>query len=274
MPDVYATIDQQPGDVVAAIASALELRAAAPEQRAMLERYLRDIDFPDAARVVDIGCGTGVVTEVLAQWPNVREAVGIDPSPVMIAKSRVQRGSIPNVAFREGDGRSLPLGGEEFDVAIMHTVLSHVPQPERALAEAFRVLRPGGWLGVFDGDYETITVSIASHDPLGACIESFKESFINDIWLMRKLPTLVSSAGFRLVRFDSHGYIEAAEPTYLLSVVDRGADALVKAGVIDRTLAEALKAEARRRSERGEFFGHIGYASLIARKPEGGRHAD
>jgi len=274
MPDVYATIDRQPSDVVAAIASALELRAAAPQQRAMLDSYLRNVDFPEAARVVDIGCGTGVVTEVLAQWPSVQEVVGVDPSPILIAKARAQRGSIANVAFQEGDGRSLPLGGAEFDVVIMHTVLSHVPQPERALAEAFRVLRPGGWLAVFDGDYETITASISSHDPLGACIESFKESFINDIWLMRKLPTLVRGAGFRLARFDSHGYIEAAEPTYLLSVVDRGADALVQTRVVDRTLADALKAEARRRSERGEFFGHIGYASLIARKPKGARHAD
>lgn len=49
--------------------------------------------------------------------------------------------------------------------------------------------------------------------------------------------------------------------------VDRGADALLAAGGIGVELAETLKAEARRRSEAGEFYGHIAYASLIARKP-------
>lgn len=71
----------------------------------------------------------------------------------------------------------------------------------------------------------------------------------------------------RAERFDSHGYVETAEPGYLLTVVDRGVDALVSPGIIGEELGAALKAEARRRAERGEFYGHIGYASLLARKP-------
>jgi hypothetical protein len=83
---------------------------------------------------------------------------------------------------------------------------------------------------------------------------------------MRKLPSLAASAGFRVARFDSHGYIEAAEPSYLLTVIDRGADALVASGVIGQELGAALKAEARRRAAKGAFYGHIGYVSLLARK--------
>ncbi len=267
MPDVYATIQQQSREIVETIARAMELRAASPQQRAMLEKYLSNITFPGKARVLEIGCGTGSVSEVLAQWPGVAEVVGVDPSPVLIEKAREQRGSVRNLSFQEGDGRSLPFGDTDFDVVVIHTVLCHVPGPERVLAEAFRVLRSTGWLAVFDGDYETITVTIHPYDPLGPCIESFKESFVNDIWLMRKLPSLAASAGFRLIRFDSYGYIETAEPTYLLTVVDRGADALLKSGTIGQELCDALKAEARRRAARGEFFGHIGYVSLLARKP-------
>ena len=51
----------------------------------------------------------------------------------------------------------------------------------------------------------------------------------------------------------------------MLSIVDRGADALLGTGRIGVDAAEALKAEARRRSDEGEFFGHIAYASLVAR---------
>jgi len=266
MPDVYATIQQQSREIVETIARAMEVRAASPQQRAMLEQYLSNIAFPDNARVLEIGCGTGPISEVLARWPRVAEVVGVDPSPVLLDRAREQRGAIPNLSFREGDGRSLPIGDAEIDVVVMHTTLCHVPESERVLSEAFRVLRSNGWLAVFDGDYETITVTKHAHDPLGPCVESFKESFINDIWLMRKLPSLAASAGFRVARFDSHGYIEAAEPSYLLTVIDRGADALVASGVIGQELGAALKAEARRRAAKGEFYGHIGYVSLLARK--------
>jgi ubiquinone/menaquinone biosynthesis C-methylase UbiE len=56
-----------------------------------------------------------------------------------------------------------------FDVAVFHTTLCHVPTLEAALREARRVLRPDGWLAVFDGDYATTTVAIAPADPLQAC---------------------------------------------------------------------------------------------------------
>lgn len=266
MPDVYATIAEKPPEVVRPIAHALETRAASPAQRAMLETYLSRIDFPDQARVLEIGCGTGPVAAVLAQWPKVGEVVGIDPSPILLTQARVLRGATRNLSFQEGDGRSLSFGDATFDAVVLHTTLSHVPGPEQILVEAFRVLRPGGWLAIFDGDYETMTVSKHPHDPLAACVESLKESFINDLWLMRRVRKLAVSSGFRVVRFDSHGYVETAEPGYMLTVVDRGADSLVTAGIIGEELAAALKAEARGRAARGEFFGHIAYASLIARK--------
>jgi hypothetical protein len=67
-------------------------------------------------------------------------------------------------------------------------------------------------------------------------------------------------------RFHSHGFVET-HAGYMLTIVDRGADALHTSGQIGPELAAALKAEARRRVEDGAFFGHIAYASLMAQKP-------
>ena len=64
--------------------------------------------------------------------------------------------------------------------------------------------------------------------------------------------------------------MQIEEPDYMLSIVDRGADALVAAGTIGAALASALKQEARRRVTAGSFFGHVAYASLTARKPPRG----
>jgi hypothetical protein len=142
-----------------------------------------------------------------------------------------------------------------------------VPGPDRALAEAFRVLRPGGWLATFDGDYATTTVALGEHDPLQACAATTMAHSVTDRTLMRRLPALVRDCGFDVVRAGSHGFVETTEGGYMLTVVDRGADLLRSSGQIGDDLAAALKAEARRRVAAGAFFGHIAYASLVARKP-------
>ncbi|HEY7613340.1 MAG TPA: methyltransferase domain-containing protein, partial [Gemmatimonadales bacterium] len=155
----------------------------------------------------------------------------------------------------------------DFDAVVVHTTLCHVPQPDAVLHEAMRVLRPGGTLAICDGDYATITVATGEFDPLQACIEAVKAAFIHDVWLVRRLPTMLQAAGFELVDSCSHGYLQTTDPAYMLTLVDRGADTLAASKRIGADTAAALKAEARRRVDVGEFFGFIGFASLIARKP-------
>lgn len=265
MPDVYASITEAAPEVQARLADVIEMRAADPRQGDMLKAYLSEIVFPPGAAVLEIGCGTGAVTRVLARWPGVARAVGIDPSPVFLARARELSRGIDAASFEQGDGRALPFGAATFDVVVVHTAISHVPQPDRLLAEARRVLRPGGWLAVFDGDYATATVARGPRDPLEACIHAFREDFVHDAWIVRRLPRLLSEAGFRLASMRSHGYVEARQAGYMMSWIERGADALVRTGQVSPEGAAALKAEAKGRDERGEWFGHIAFASAIAR---------
>jgi SAM-dependent methyltransferase len=164
-----------------------------------------------------------------------------------------------------GDGRALPFEDGSFDAVVCHTSLCHIRGPERVLAEAARVATDGGWLALFDGDYATTTVATSATDPLQACADATIEALVHDRFLVRRLPTLVSEAGWELVRVRSHGYVETDEPSYMLTIVARGADTLVSQGRLGGQAAEALKDEARRRVTDGAFFGHIAYASVIAR---------
>jgi ubiquinone/menaquinone biosynthesis C-methylase UbiE len=268
VPDVYATITEADPAVVEGLVDILELRAADAQQRDMREAYFADIAFPTGARVVEVGCGPGPVARALASRPSMGEVVGVDPSPIFIAKARELAQDVPNLSFLEGDARALPLEDASFDVVVFHTTLCHVPGPEIALAEASRVLRAGAFLAVFDGDYATVTCASGDFDPLQACAEACVDYLVHDRWLVRRLPRLVRAAEFELRQFRGHSYMEApSSEGYMLAIVDRGADALVASGRIALETADALKAEARRRSDAGEFFGHIAYASLIAQKP-------
>jgi ubiquinone/menaquinone biosynthesis C-methylase UbiE len=268
MPDVYATITEAEDAVLEQLASVLELRAADPQQQAMRDAYLAEVEFPEDALVVEIGCGTGAVTRVLASLPAVGRAVGIDPSPLFLARARELAGDLPNLTFVEGDARALPLGSASVDVVVFHTTLCHVPEPSLALAEVRRVVRPGGLLVVFDGDYATTTLGSGPFDPLQACADAAVDYLVHDRYLVRRLPSLVREAGFDAGRLRGFSYVEAPSSAgYMLAIAERGADLLVATGRLDPSAGEALKAEARRRSSEHEFFGFIGYASLAARRP-------
>jgi ArsR family transcriptional regulator len=88
------------------------------------------------------------VTAALA--PFVARVVAVDASAAMLqaAKKRLQR--LDNVDLRRGDLEALPIDDARLDAATMMMVLHHVPEPQRALAEAARVLKPGGRLILVD----------------------------------------------------------------------------------------------------------------------------
>jgi len=268
VPDVYLTIGEAEPAVIEELARVLELRAADPQQQAMRDAYLADLDLDDGTRTLEVGCGTGAVTRALASLPATGSVVGVDPSPGFLVVARELATGIPNLDFLEGDAKALPFDDASFDAVVFHTTLCHVPDPDVALGEAFRVLGAGGRLAVFDGDYATVTCASGNADPLQALVDAMMETHVYDRWLARRLPQLVLEAGFEVELLRGHSYVEAPSSAgYMLALVDRGAASLTGSGMIGEETAEAMRAEARRRSDAGEFFGHIAYVSVVARKP-------
>ncbi|HEU0100114.1 MAG TPA: methyltransferase domain-containing protein [Allosphingosinicella sp.] len=259
--DAHAEVDQA---IFEHHADRLEARFEDPRQQAMLRDYLSDLTFPDGASVLDIGCGTGAVTRRLAAWPGVAKATGVDPINAFLSRARELARGAENIVFEQGDARALSFDDETFDVVVSHTVITHVSQPEKLVAEAFRVLRPGGWIALFDGDYATSTVATRSCDPLQACVDVLP---VHDMYLVRRFPTLLAEGGFDDVRVRSHGYVEDPKGGYMASWIERGAKALADVGAIGTELAEALSAEARRRCEAGRWVGQMTFLSAIGRKP-------
>ncbi|HET7715699.1 MAG TPA: metalloregulator ArsR/SmtB family transcription factor [Bauldia sp.] len=100
--------------------------------------------------LLDLGTGTGRMLELLA--PLCDRAVGIDASPNMLAVARanLDRAGVTNAQVRLGDIYNLPLPRDAFDLVTIHQVLHYLDDPERALGEASRVLRPGGRMLIVD----------------------------------------------------------------------------------------------------------------------------
>jgi len=116
-----------------------------------VERALVELlPLAGSRELLDIGTGTGRMLEILA--PRVEYAVGVDLSREMlnVARANLARAALRNCSLRQGDMYQLPLPGDSFDAAIIHQVLHYADRPGEVIAEAARVLRPGGRLVIVD----------------------------------------------------------------------------------------------------------------------------
>lgn len=100
--------------------------------------------------ILDIGTGTGRLLELMA--PRAERAIGLDLSREMLALARanLDRAGLKNCSVRQGDLYALPFPAGSFDAVTLHQVLHFLEDPAAAVAEAARVLRPGGKLIVVD----------------------------------------------------------------------------------------------------------------------------
>ncbi len=267
MPDVFSDITSAPADVLDTIVDTLEKRAADPKLQAMLDAYLSEITLADGARILEVGSGTGAVARRLARLEQARQVIGVDPSPVFLAKAVELGRDIDNLRFEEGDGRSLPFEDATFDLVVLHTLLCHVPAPEGVLREAHRVLKPGATLAVFDCDFSTASLSTGDFDPFEVIAEVMVDSIVHDRWLVRKLTGHLRSCGFEAGPLRSYAYSEHPAPGYMFTWIERGTAALMAAGRLGEDGAAALKAEAERRVSEGQWYAQVSFASVISRKP-------
>ena len=133
-----------------------EMRALGLPAADVEAALLRLLPGGHLGRVLDIGTGTGRMLELLA--PRIASGLGIDASRAMLAlaRARLAKASLAHCSVRQADMYRLPLAGH-YDVVVLQMVLHYAEDPAAALAEAARVLAPGGRL---------IVVDLAGHDRL------------------------------------------------------------------------------------------------------------
>lgn len=132
-----------------------------PPTRAVLGRLPRIA----GATVLDLGAGQGNTTRCLAEVLQPAECVGLEYDPALVDYARTRLDNPPCVRFQQGDATQLPFADATFDVAFCRYLLLHMADPVAVVREMRRVVRPGGFVVAFEGDFTTPS---KSHPPCAA----------------------------------------------------------------------------------------------------------
>lgn len=249
----------------------LERRAQAADEIAARDVYLGLLDIAAGDRVLDVGCGSGVVTREIARRVGSRGlAVGLDPSPALLAAARElaeKAGFADRMEFREGDALRLPAPDRSFDVVVSVTVLSHVPKGEDAIPEFVRVLRPGGRLGVFDFDADMTVVTHPDRALTRRIVTAASDAMAVNGWLVRQLPSLFQGAGLVDVRARGFFPLETELQSFYANLAERCAEVAVKTGAITEFEGHAWLDAFREQAAQGPIVAGRLHIFVWGRKP-------
>jgi arsenite methyltransferase len=169
------------------------------EQRRLVVEAL---ELAPGETVLDIGSGPGLMAcDLAAALGPEGSVVGMDPSESMLALSARREpaaGAAP-ITFRTGGAEALPFGDESFDVALSTQVYEYVEDLAAALAEARRVLRPGGRLLVLDTDWDSVVWHSRDPERMRRVLAAWDEHLV-DPYLPRRLGRLLTDAGFEVTQ--------------------------------------------------------------------------
>ncbi|MFC4111059.1 methyltransferase domain-containing protein [Nonomuraea zeae] len=223
-------------DIADAIPSAVMLRARSYE--------LLRLRPGDSA--VDVGCGAGRAVAEL--YDRKVAAVGVDVSEEMIA---VAQQRWPDADFRIGNAYSLPLGDHEVTGYRADKVFHELNDAIRALAEANRVLAPGGRTVLIGQDWDTFVIDSEQPDLTRTIVHARAELTPNPR-AARSYRNLLLGSGFREVEVEVH--VGVFTDKTMLGMVTGIAEAVHAAGIITREQYDAWTAEQIRRAEQNRLF--------------------
>jgi SAM-dependent methyltransferase len=173
-----------------------------------------------------------------------------------------------NVTYHTGDAHHLPYSDHDFDIVTLHTLISHVEDPQQVLREAHRVVRPGGTVAIFDGDYASLT--FAYPDPaLARTIEDkLIQLIVANPRIMRDAPRLLPAAGLKLVEADGTLYPNIGTGRFWLAATESYGPLLARSGLLPQAIVDDWQAFQARAVQNNTFFAASSYYTYLTQRPE------
>ena len=262
--------DAETDDEVTFMVRVLDLQDAAPSIRRLQGWALDLAQVQPGEFVVDVGSGTGTMTRTLgALVAPDGQAVGVEPNPRLREVAESRAATSTGVTFVDGLAGQLPFADSSVDVLWCERVLQHLADPQAAIDEFARVLRPGGRAVVIDSDHATRVTSALEADVEAKLLAAFMSNMPNPR-SARHIPEQAMRAGFT-VDPDIGSSALIFPPRVLLDspLVAGAADTAVAAGSLGREEADQAVGAVRAAAEAGHAFAAVTVFGFLLRKPAG-----
>ncbi len=206
--------------------------------------------------VLDAGCGTGLLLEMLAE--SVGEggiAQGVDYSNDMLAVARDRCGDLPQVSLTQGSVEQLDFDHQSFDAVACTQVFLYVDGLKKALSELARVLKPGGRLVIVETDWDGAILNSSDAAMTRKIFDAWDEA-VSSPNLPRRLKPMLAAAGLSRIRVEAVPIINTqySEIEFARSMVGNFADIAVEREAITAAQATAWREDLQSLADRGEFF--------------------
>lgn len=266
--DVYRITAQLDDPTLDVVITRLEARGKHPRFIEMMNEYLDAMDIDSCRAVLDLGCGTGVAARSIAKRQHFAGRItGLDISSYLVAEANrfaAQEGVANTIEFRAGDSQNVGLADGSFDAVIAHTLVSHVSDPRCVLKEMARLVKPGGKIAVFDGDYASITFGSDDIEKGKLDDELIINALVTNPRVMRQMPQLLQETGLVLAAAFAYVVADIGKADFWAPALQSFVRLLPKAGAMTEGGAQTWVASMLRRSDQGQFFGATNFYSYVA----------
>lgn len=240
-----------------------------PDVIAQRGQVLKALALRKGERVLDIGSGPGLLTyDMAASVGRDGHVCGMDISEDMLTMSRKRCADQPWTEFRRADATNLPYPDASFDAAVSTQVYEYVVDIPVALAELYRVTRPGGRVVVIDTDYGSLVIHTENKSRMERVQSAWDEHFVH-AGLPRTLSRRLRDAGFIIRQRDA---IPMFNPEYRENAYGKGLLAIMATFAVgrkgvSREEADAWLAEFDELDKQGTFFFSLNRYLFVADKP-------
>jgi len=231
-------------------------------------RILHALALQPGARVLDVGSGPGhQAFELSSVVGDTGHITGVDAADSAIEIARRRCAALHNVRFQRGDAAQLPFDAATFDAVMSSQVCEYLEDVGRALAEMFRVLKPGGRVLIHDTDWGAVLWHASDPDRMARILKIWDGHLANP-HLPQTLGRKLTDAGFKHVRAEAVVPVETHyDPSSVSAILMKFVVGYVVSQGIPQSEADAWADDLRALGASGDYFFSANEYLFIADKP-------